>query len=210
MKIKEIVIFLFVFIGLLFASEFVYFSYNKHALVSLYLNYARASAHNRNMERTLKYLGKVGEFKLKEVALEYSDLALQTSITIPPLPNNPKLNQAYTSLLQDFSYDAQSSPNEWARLFYNLGLAAYKNNEIHLPAPFWQIAISFVPEWSYLHVELANFYLIQNNGEKALSTIEYCQQFHSPREHCRQFMEENIQTNSPKVIGSWEKEISDI
>ena len=210
MKIKETIIIFIMFVGLLISSEFVYFSNNKHSLVILYLNYARSSADNRNPKQALKYLGKAGELKLKEIALKHPDTTIHTSIVTPPILNNSELNQIYANILQDFSYNIQSSPSEWANLYYNLGLIAYKKNIIHLTAPFWQIAINFVPEWSHFHLELANFYLAQGNNEKAISVIEYCQEFSYPKKHCNQFMQENIQTNSPEEIGSWKKEISDI
>ncbi len=211
MKIKQLIIFVFVFIALLFLSEFIYFSRNKpFYLIPYYLNRARASVSNSDGQRALEYLSKVAEIKLKEVSQEYPELVSQTSITTPTLPNNPELEKAYINLFRKENFKTQPDPSKWAKFFYSLGLLAYKNNEFDLVAPFWLTAINFTPEWSYLHIELANFYLTKEETNKAGAQIEFCLQFDLPQNHCRQFMEENIQTNSPETVGFLEKDINDI
>jgi hypothetical protein len=133
-------------------------------------------------------------------------------VIIPTLPDNPDLIKAYLGFLRDTNYDnlKESYVSKWAKIYYFLGLTAHEYNELDLVVPFWQVAANLAPEWSYFHVELASFYLIQGEMDKAYSQIKHCLQFHFPQAHCRQFMEENVQTNSPETIGSWEKQIKNI
>jgi tetratricopeptide (TPR) repeat protein len=177
-----------------------------------HLNKTQAMVQKSNIQQALNHLDKAAESKLKEVDKKYPDITLITSVIIPALPDNPDLMKAYLSFLRGIDYDylKEIYASKWAKIYYFFGLTAHEHNELDLVIPFWQVAVNLAPEWSYFHTELANYYLIQGEIDKARSQIEYCLQFHFPQAHCRQFMEENVQTNSPETVGFWEKQVKDI
>jgi tetratricopeptide (TPR) repeat protein len=202
---------------LFIGSEIVYILNNNPSQILSYyatyhLNRTQAFVQKSNIQQALNHLDKAAGSKLKEVDKEYPNLTLETSMIFPTLPDNPDLINDYLDFLRDFDFDEleRGNTNEWANLYYFLGLMAYKHNQSKLVVPFWQTAINFSPEWSYLHVELANYYLTQGEKDRAQSVIESCLQFHFPKKHCKQFMEENVETNSSVPVGFWEKEINDI
>jgi tetratricopeptide (TPR) repeat protein len=179
--------------------------------VAYHLNRAQAFVQKSNIQQAMNHLNKATENKLKEVDQTYPDLILETEVTIPALPNNPDFVEVYYSFLKDTDYNLlNENASKWSKIYYYLGLIASDHNEFDLVVPFWQIAVNLSPEWSYFQIELANFYLAREEIDKAYSQMDYCQQFHFPQAHCRQFIEENIQTNSPEIIGSWEIVIKDI
>lgn len=216
---KSVKIFLifFALATLLIVSDIVYVLNNDSSRIPGYytayhLNRTQVLAQESNIQQALNHLDKAVGSKLKEVDKKYPNLTLETSMIIPALPDNPDLIKAYLGFLREIDYDylKESYVSKWAKIYYVLGLTAHKHNELDLVVPLWQVAANLAPEWSYFHVELANFYLTQGEMDKAHSQIEHCMQFHFPQAHCRQFMEENVQTNLPEAVGSWEKQIKDI
>ncbi len=215
-SVKIFLIF-FALATLLIGSDIVYILNNDPSRILSYyatyhLNKTQVFVQKSNIQQALKHLDKAAGSKLKEVNKKYPNLTLETSVIIPALPDNPDLIKVYSGFLRDIDYDylKEIYASKWARIYYLLGLTAHEYNELDLVVPLWQVAVNLAPEWSYFHVELANFYLTQGETDKARSQIEHCLQFHFPRVHCRQFMEENVQTNSPETIGSWEKQIKNI
>ena len=210
---KYTLFFILIFILLLFVSELIYALRNNTTIIaSFYLKQAKYSAQKLRLQQTLKYLGKASEFKLKEVDQKYPDIAIETSVTTPDFPDNPDLNETYIDYLESIDYDSLASlyESKWAKPYYTLGLLAYRHGELKLTILFWQTAINLAPEWSYFHVELANFYLTQNQLDKARNAINFCLNFHFPQNHCGQFLEKNIETGSPEPIGFWEEQIKEI
>lgn len=211
-KIRYVILGLLI-VAVLFLSEILYTLRNKPSyLLPFYLNQTRHAAQNSNIPKTLRNLERVSEMKLRELTKEYPQISLETQITTPPLPNNPALKEAYKTYLQSLDYEAlvKSYSSKFAKPYYYLGLLAYRNNEPQLVVPFWQAAANLAPEWSYFHVELANFYLSRGLIDKAKETIDFCLKFKFPKEHCTQFLNENINTNTPEVTGYLKGEIENI
>lgn len=211
---KNYLIFLiFFFIALSFFSELIYTLRNRPPrLASYYLKIVCFYSKRSDTQKAIRYFNKAAEVKIEEIGKNYPDLAPKTSITPPSIPDNSYINQLYLSYLQNLNSDELGKvyPDKWAKHFYNLGLMAYRNNEPDITAPFWETAIYLAPEWSYFHVELANFYLIQGNANKAREQIEFCLQFQFANKHCREFLRENILTNSMEAVGIWEEQINKI
>lgn len=201
------------FIALLFLSELFYTIKNKpSSLVPYNLALARIYSKMSNNQKSIMYLSKASSTKIKEVVNKYPGLTFKTSVAIPSLPDNQDLAQAYNNLLQNLNYNEleKTYPSKWAKPFYDLGLIAYKNNEPGLTIPFWERAVNLAPEWSYFHIELANFYLTQGKTDKARELIEFCLQFKFPEKHCREFLELNIKYETAMFVGYFEKQINDI
>lgn len=215
---KYILIFLFSFILLLILSEIVFSLTNPSRilnkpplLVSYYLNRFARFNDKSEMQSALVYLGRAAEVKFKEVSQEYPELSIENPVEIPSLPENNQLREAYVTYLEsvDTRQLAESHASFWAKPFYTLGLLAYKHGETELVIPFWQTATTLAPEWSYFHIELANYYLFLGELDKAQKQIEDCSQFKSPKNHCLQFEKENVETDSFMPVGFWEEQIND-
>ena len=213
-KIVKITLFFIAFTFLLFLSELVYRINNRpEPTLDDYIRIASNSAQKSRVQKALKNLGKAAEIKLKsEIAYEYPDMNLDDSFVLTPLPDNNKLKKDFAEYLKTVDYEqlSESYATKWSKPFYSLGLIAFQNNELDLMIPFWEIGVNLAPELSYLHVELANFYLTQDNINKATSTIDYCLTFEHPRDHCIEFLYQNIKLQSPSPVGTWEAEINDI
>ncbi|MFV1917598.1 MAG: hypothetical protein ACC618_03930, partial [Patescibacteria group bacterium] len=141
--------------------------------------------------------------RINEIDQRYPDISFKTVTSTQPLPQNPQLIKDYRQYLKTLNLDSleQSFTYQWAKPFYTLGLLAYRNEELDLVAPFWQTASNLAPEWSYFHMELANFYLSQGEASKAQSQIDFCLQFQNPQEHCTQYLEENLQQGKTESVG---------
>ncbi|MFV1917607.1 MAG: hypothetical protein ACC618_03980, partial [Patescibacteria group bacterium] len=176
-----------------------------------YLNMASLSAQKNDIQKTLKYLGKASELRLvSEVIKEHPDIEIKPTILIPPIPKNKAIQDAYSSYLRAIDYEKlkKDYASRWAKIYYTLGLLAYEQNKPELVVPFWEIAVNLGPEWSYLHVELANFYLIQGKVDSAKAIIEYCLTFEYPKDYCQEYLDNNIKSNSPEPVGTWEEKIN--
>jgi len=195
-------------------SELIYQINNRSQLgVYDYLNMASTSADKSDIEETIKLLGKASELRLKgEVIKEHPDIEMQSTISTPPLPKDKAVQEEYSNYLKSIDYEElkREDASRWAKIYYSLGLLAYEQNEPGLVAPFWKIAANLGPEWSYFHIELANFYLSRGEPDKAKEQIEFCLQFQNPKTHCSEFMQEHIQTNNAQPVGTWQDKINDI
>lgn len=210
----HLAIFLVGFFVLILLSEFIYRLNNRPQLgVHDYLEMASSSAQKSNVKKTLDYLGKASELRLEsEVIKEHPGVEIQSNITIPLIPKNKDIQEAFSSYLKSIDYEEFKKiyASRWARIYYNLGHLAYEQNEPELVVPFWEIAANLGPEWSYFHVELANYYLSQGEIDKARESIGYCMQFQFPKDHCREFLEKNIEAETVEPVGSWEEQINEI
>lgn len=133
-------------------------------------------------------------------------------MSLPLIPDHKNLNKSYLDLLLAIDYRslARQDATKWAKVYYQLGLIAYSNGDLNLIPHFWKASTHLAPEWSYFHVELANFYLSQGNKDGATEAINFCLRFFFPKEHCMQFLEQNIKIDSSLPLGSWKDDISKI
>ena len=207
----KIVIFIVSIVTLLVISETLYtFQNDTQVSIPLYI-YLSSILKQKDAPISLYFLNKAAEIKLKEVKNNYPELSIDTSIEAIP-KSNSDLNDAYSDHLKniDYEYLLNSYAAKWAVPYYQLGLVSYKHSEVDLLIHFWGIAAKLAPEWSYFHVELANYYLNTGDIEKATAYVEYCLNFHSPQEHCREFLKDNVETNTSLPVGSWEDQINNI
>ena len=209
----RIIFFAFIgfFVLILFSESLYALRNNPEVKIRLYLNLARVSSKASRVQGALNFLGKVAEIRLEEIAKGYPEVNFKTTETVPPIPENPQLNKDYTLFLQGLDYKllAQPAYTKWAKTFYTLGLLAYKNNETDLVIPFWQAAINIAPEWSYFHIELANFYSSTGDILNAKETLNYCLKFNYTKEHCQLFLNDNLESGSYEEIGFMEKDINE-
>lgn len=177
--------------------------------IKTYLDQVKSSAKDSNAQAALGSLGKGADIKLSQLAKAYQERKMEITVTIPVLPDNPKLTQSISEYLQNFNAEELTTlnPSIWAKPFYMLGLIAYRNNEPSFLVPVWKNAISLAPEWSFFYVELANYYSSIGKTQEAKDILNGCTQFNSPKFHCKTFMDTNLGNNKIESIGFLEETI---
>jgi len=207
------VVFIFGFIVLILLSEIIYSLKNRpDTLVNYYHLRIQKSLSNRDISKVMLFYTKAAEIKLLKVIKEHPEISVSDTLNRPTLPNNPKLTDAYLDYLNSIDFDLLigSYASQWAKHYYGLGLIAYQNNENAIAESYWLNAINLAPEWSYFHVELANYYLLTNRLDESLKVIENCARFRFPKDHCLEYDTSQIKTASPSPIGSWKEKIESI
>lgn len=200
------------FILLTSASELLYNSKNNDNFrMSSYLYLTRLFAKTRNLELSHKYLSKASEIRFSETIKKYPEIEFEHPFTIPSLPENQGFQKQYLGLLSNIDYKLLSSsdPKHLSKIFYQLGLIAYENNDTEKVIPLWQTAVYLAPEWSYFHIELANYYLSEGMVEEAKDSLSYCLKFRHPKEHCQWYIENFLEKSSFDSVGFLETKIDE-
>jgi len=198
------------FILLILVSEGIYNVKNKPGVrIPVYLALSRFLAKANNVEASLTYFEKAYDIRLEQLSYDSSQKPGKEK-RLPVLPENQKLIYKYKSILENPEINKLiNTYNAWGKVLYNLGLSAYKNGEPGLVIPFWQKAIAITPEWSYFHIELANFYLTTENIQRAKETLSYCLEFKYPKEHCQLFLNDNLEKGIFEEVGFLEDTINE-
>jgi len=200
------------FLLLLTLSEAIYIFNNKpEYFVLYYLKRAKASAENSEAQEAMNFLLKAAKINIRYNAKHYSQLIPSNYDLNFGLPkSNPRLNQAYLDYIQNLNLGSltRSGEKDLAKIFYTLGLLAYKNNQAGLVSPLWQTAVYLSPELSHLHVELANFYLNLGDRQKAEILLSYCLKFEYPIKHCQEYLDYILSPGEPNEIGFLEGEFN--
>ena len=167
------------------------------------LELVRLYSQEDNLDLALVHLQKAGEIGINYQRFQYPEFDFNYSPHIISFPHDSQISNIYLSRLSSIKPQeiAQFSSLELAILFYELGLLAHQYQETNLVAPFWKSAVYLAPEWSHFHVELANYYLAQGEKNKAQTSLEKCMTFWYPKDHCKTFLEENVENGRPEQIG---------
>ncbi len=130
-------------------------------------------------------------------------------VELPSVSGKAEIESVYQEILKTTDYEELFKPHseELVKLFYRLGLEAYKLEEHQLVVPLWELALSLAPEWGYFHQELANYYLTQNQKQKSLKIIESCLLREHASRACQQYLDDHWLSNTPVEVGSWGAEI---
>jgi hypothetical protein len=191
----------------MFLSEFI-FIIRQNSSISLkyYLLKSQVYANKGQLGKSLTYLQKAVEYKIKIQKQQYPDLIpANFEVNVNILPENTELRETYLKQLQEISPKEfiEENPPELSRLTYLLGLQAYLLDEVELIPSLWQASIYMAPQWSYFHVELANYYLSENEPSQAQEAIRICRNFEFSKDHCHEYMINNLQINKPLKVGFW-------
>lgn len=189
-------------------SEAIFQLNNNPSIQYLFQPYfARFFIKSTLPELAFKQIGKVADYKLQNANLKVSE-----SLNIPNLSKNRELKKGYVVFLNENKNDLLNSTdyNFWSKSFYKLGLIAHQNNEPDLVTSFWQSAINFSPQWSYYHIELANYFLFKGLTNDSAETLTFCLKFEYPRQHCQEFIKNNLERNTHEKVGFLEKTIEGI
>lgn len=192
------------FILVLLVSEFLYLYQNRPSIITqYYLARARYKLDRSNYESSLMDLTRASNLNINVVAKKYpKDLIPKSSYPPSNLFENKELKNDYLIFLKSIEVKKYSqSPENLAKLFYDLTLLSIKFGEPIILAAFLQTAIYLNPELSHYHVELANLYLAAGDKEKSQNVLNYCYNFDFPKTHCRQYNDNNFYWNVPEKIG---------
>lgn len=203
----KVLLILAAFVGLMFISEGIYVLRNNNEVkMRLYLNLSLLSARASKMKFALTFLEKAADIKRSQLDKDYPQIETNSKLIVTSFTENGELLESYQQAFKNLDTAKLTSSNDsWGKLFYNLGLLAYKYNEPQLVDSLWQSAVNIAPEWSYFHIELANFYLSTDQKLKATESLGYCLKFNFPKNHCQIYLEENFYSNSPEKVGFLEK-----
>ena len=210
---KVVIAILLTFLLLLIISESLYRSKNDNNLsIRYYLKMTEVNAKRGNLPKALESFNNATNIKVQEGGREYKLLNEEVSIPTPVTPYSDNSKSDYLEYFETYNFKGLNSSylSSWAIPFYQLGKISYEYGEFDNAVSLWESARMLAPEWSYFHVELANLYLTLGDSEKARAQIEYCLKFHFPQNHCREFLEGNIRSNSPEQVGTWEEKINEI
>lgn len=207
---KKTILIIAALIVLLLTSEGLYqMQNNSNAQILYHLITSHFFARTSNVQSSVKHFEKAYEFRLEQLSYQNSQESKKEEF-FPGLPENQMLVSEYKLVLESLELNKlTSSYDTWGKVFYNLGLLAYKNGELNLVIPFWQKAVAIAPEWSYFHIELANYYLVDDQKDKATAQIDYCFKFKSPKSFCQWYIDNHLEMRKPDKVGFLEGKIND-
>lgn len=156
-----------------------------------------------DMQSAIDHLGAAAVVLIKHQAAAYPGLIQQPSMSYQLPEGNSQLNKELVGVLRAIpgGYYLEPFSPGLAKVFYRLGLIAFRHSEMKLTENLWQTSVFLAPEWSYFHIELANLYLADGKTEVAKQKLDYCLNFKHPRGHCKNFMDEHITGETYEPVG---------
>ena len=201
------------FFSFLAISETIFIVNNRAEVIqSYYLILAKREASKNNIQKSLNLMSKAAEGSIEITAKEYPDHVQKNYPQVSYDPISEDFRKEYRKyfynipsliLIQDKTFNL-------SRIFYDLGLVANKSGEEELVIYFWQTAVFLVPQLSHYHVELANFYLRQEDEELVSKALEFCFNFEYANEHCRVYKDNNLFWKTPEEAGFLKEEVQSI
>jgi tetratricopeptide (TPR) repeat protein len=190
--------------SLMLISEAVYtIRHRPEVMQTFYLVLAKQVAQADRIQESMKLLEKSAQNTIYSNAKKYP---------VYDQENYPKVNydssnlefqkeyKNYIAYIPNFSL-SQDKTQHIAKIFYDLGLVAYKTGEKNMAVYFMKNAVFLEPFFSYYHVELANYYLAEGNVDQAENAIKFCLNFGVTEEHCNEYQNDNLRINYPDDVG---------
>lgn len=206
---------LFIFLVTLILSEFIYIAKHPPSTESsknIFLKAAGVSKELNLASPTLYFLNIASTFRTREIAQLYRHVGWKAEKVDPDFPKKELLSTLYSNTLNttDLSNLLNEPDSSWAKIYYDLALICFDKTEDYLGEYFLDKAAQLAPEWSYFHIELANYYLSTGNKVAAEETIKWCENFKYSKENCQHFFENNILNDRTVEIGFYKNEIHNL
>jgi tetratricopeptide (TPR) repeat protein len=185
---------------------------NSPELNYFFLSEAKHCVQEGKPDKSLKYLGW-----LAKININYNYKKQKTglipknySFNIDTALENPNFVEKYRNILQDTNVSTiTSSPdNRVSEIFYELGLAAHSSGLPETAIKLLQTAVYVVPELSYYHVELANYYLMLGDRTQVNKTINYCLEYNDPYKHCKDYLDGDLLESKTNSVGFMQEAIN--
>lgn len=188
-------------------SELLYMIRNNSPQLNyLLLNRARYYAEISDSKKSFKYLDLIVRLNSSHNSSIYkkNQIALNYKLDLNSLLNtNSQFLEKYRIFLIDQkSNDIPGNKDmKISKIFYETGLFAYSNGQQNLTPVFFRAAISIEPELSFYHVELANYFLLQNDIQSAKEAINFCLRFKYPQRHCQDYLNSSLRNETLEDVG---------
>lgn len=183
------------------ASEALFIYRNRYRLVETYYIFRAQHSVDKDIAIATNLLLK-GLIKFHPLE-NNNHYPQEFSTTMIDLPKNDELAHDFeryiknTQLITLYEQEVYSYP----RIFYDLALIAYRNNEPQLFINLLQLATLHDVDMSYWPVELANYYYSINDNEKAYDIFEKCKQNPTTKIHCTETEDYLEEGNASFEIG---------
>lgn len=109
-------------------------------------------------------------------------------------------DQNYKDLVRNYFANI-SQKHDLPRVYYDLALMSYTNNQTSLTPIFLERSINLDPDFSFWRVELANYYLSIGQIDASKKVLEDCITKEFPRKHCQDYIDINIKYDEPNSVG---------
>lgn len=118
------------------------------------------------------------------------------------------VNHSYQNLVKKYLLSVPLEHN-LARVYYDLALLSYVNNEDGLTSALLELSIKTDPDFSFWYVELANYYLLKDQNEKGKRILDTCLSRIGPKRHCEDYLLDSFNAGLFKNVGFLRKAIDD-
>ncbi len=205
-KIFTIVV-VFVGLGIIFTiSELIYTYNNRPQLFGIFFLWNAKRVVENDPQRSLDFVAKGAKININWLSKKYKDLIPKDYETRVTLPSDSELFiNEYVKYVQSLDIQKISSTEqiELSKIYYDLALLSFSQNEDKTGKLFLQNAVYLSPDLGHYHVELANYYLLKAEKENANKEIDFCLKFPSPTDQCEEYKKdyfENDIKNDPGFL----------
>jgi hypothetical protein len=213
-NIKKIILAILIVSGIILlftVSEIIYIYNNQpEKIANVFLMFAKKTANLGKADLTISLLNKYTNLTINQNRSYYHYLSPDTALDC----NLKNLDSKTSSEIKDYVINFMpvtgdnKSVIRISNLYYRIGLIAY-TSQFHATANcFFKNAIYLNPELSYLFIELANSYFNDNNYNKGINVLEYCDGFYYPKKHCAFYLENNVKDTAYDKVGTYKEFIS--
>ncbi len=119
--------------------------------------------------------------------------------------NNSEIIKYLSQIKTEPYYESIS--NNFSLILYDIAIIKSKNNREELTPKLLEISYFLKPTLSYWPVELANYYYLKGNREKAIEVLDNCIKLKEPKAHCEYFIKYISDNNEPLNLGFLTKEV---
>lgn len=208
---KRPYIYLLLIIVLLLSAEAIYLYNNKGEMVRWYTKIAKVYVKRSNLNNALVYFNKAAEIRLKEVSSDNPEIFKQSDLKDPKVADVSNLESYIVEVLSPTSSELVAySTKQWAKSYYKLAVGSYDNGLNDMVQPFLENATLLAPQWSYFHIELANYYQLSDRYEMAVEQIQLCMDQYHPKSDCQNYNENNLKLGQTNSVGFLKETIEKI
>lgn len=214
MKYKKLALFICVIIFLFVGSEFVNYlsdpaSSSSALLNRYYINQSISKAKETNFESSFNFLSIASNINIFGEYGRYHNLLPDDYKETTDLNTDEKLASLVLDHISNLKESDYIKPEDQGlgKIYYDLGLIAYKSNRSDLTPYFFKMAMYNNPEFASFHVELINYYLVNNLKSEVKNQLDYCFKFKNSQAMCNDYKKASIDTGVSREIGFLSDEI---
>ncbi len=200
------------FIIILISSELLYmFTKAPKRLSFIYLYLTKKSIVLDNPKQSFLILNKAANFQIAENNIFYHNNQIRTDLfcgveNLDDYTKNLVFQYLKDNIVVRFD---NGTANRLSNIYYHLGLITQKESYISNSVCFLQLATFLNPELSFLHIELANLYLLENDVPNATKVLSDCLMYQWSHNHCQEYLDYNIRSNDLINFGYFGKTLDE-